>query len=355
MRRRLRSIGGQLLGRLLGLGLDGPLGHAMARLVTRIVRLFPDAVPGQGAISRQFAARHDGAPLVATLRDGARLSVPATVDGWGIYLRGRLPADDERLAQLLRRFLRDGDVFVDVGANVGYYACIAARYCGSSGQVHAIEPQARLVDHIRESLRLNAHDGPAPVVRVYQAACSRQHGGTVSLFLAAGLDGETNIPSLFRHEWLTGGAEVEVPAISLDGYARDQGVGRIDLVKIDVEGAEVKVLEGLQETLIRTPPDAIVAEVLPDTLYFAELESGRALRPHPGSAQGPEIVAFLAQYGYGPRHITTDGLMGAPFASGDMAHVVVPTNVLFVRPDIAARRPGIVSGARRGRGQSSTS
>jgi FkbM family methyltransferase len=333
-RRGLRDAAG----RMFGLLLDAPFGSLVERALRRLGGRWPGALPGQSVLLEQLAARHDGTPLVATLSDGVLLSVPAARDGWNFYLRGRLPREDEELTHLLRRFLRHGDVFFDVGANLGYYACTAVRYCGPSGQVHAFEPQAPLVAHIRESLRLNGFQGP----QVCHAAVSAQHGGHVTLFLPEDPSRHANASSLFRHEWLAHGSREDVPAVSLDGYLRDRGLARVDLVKVDVEGAELMVLEGLRHTLAHTPPDALVTEVLPQTLSFDDLEAGRALRPDPGTRGAADVAALLAAYGYAPRHIMPDGFMGGPFCLDEMLRVTVPTNVLFVRADIEARRPGIM-------------
>jgi FkbM family methyltransferase len=320
---------------MLRLLLDAPFGGLVERSLFRLGRLSPDAFVGQGVIIEQLAARHDGRPLVATLSDGLRLSVPAAIDGWSFCLRGRLSREDEGLTHLLRRFLREGDTFFDVGANLGYYTCTAARVCGPSGQVHAFEPQARMVAHLRESLRLN---GFAAGARVCHAAVSARHGGTIPLFFAQDPLQQTSVPSLFQHEWLAGGSREDVPAVSLDGYIRDHGIARVDLVKLDVEGAELMVLEGLRDTLAHIPPEALVIEVLPERLHFGEIEPGKALRPDPHAGRAADIVALLAEYGYAPHHITPDGLLGAAFTLDEMARVRVPTNVLFVRPGSEARR-----------------
>lgn len=337
MKRLLRPIANRTLAAML----RGPFADPVEQLLLRLGRALPDACPGHGIAIDQIAARHAGSTLVARLAGGVPLCVPATSDGCGLYFRGRLLREDERLTRLLARLLRDGDVFFDVGANLGYYTCLAAPHCGPAGQVHAFEPQGRLVPYIRQSLRLNGFDEQAQA-RVRHAAVSAQHGGTATLFVAADAEEQTALPSLFQHEWLAGGSREAVPAVSLDGYVRDERIARVDAVKVDVEGAELQVLEGLRETLRRSPPDALIAEVLPERLRFASIEPGKALRADPAASRAAELVALLAKYGYAPRSITPDGFIGPGFTLEEMARVAIPTNVLFVRPDIATRRPAII-------------
>ena len=114
MKRVVRAAAGRILDVLL----HSPAGGLVERNLCRLARVAPGGVPGSGVIVERLMARHGGASLIVTLSDGLRLSVPSATDGWGLYLRGRMCAEDEALARLLRRFLQRGDVCFDVGANL---------------------------------------------------------------------------------------------------------------------------------------------------------------------------------------------------------------------------------------------
>jgi FkbM family methyltransferase len=137
--------------------------------------------------------------------------------------------------------LRPGDVFIDVGANIGVNALLAAALVGSAGKVIAIEAHPTTFAHLERNVRLN---GFLNVV-VRNAAVGSQAG---SLELSTGLldDSQNHVLSD------TGGTRgIVVPVEPLDAILAGHRE-RIDLLKVDVEGYEKPVFEGAPETLART-------------------------------------------------------------------------------------------------------
>jgi len=154
----------------------------------------------------------------------------------------------------IERHLPDGGTFVDVGAHIGYYTLKAAPVVGPAGHVIAVEPNP---DTVRK-LRGNVQASQASVVSVQPVACSDAEG---SLELFAAPDSNTGETSLSRANASSTGAVVrsyKVRARPLDDIIRDAGVSRVDAVKIDVEGAELLVLKGAQQTLAKYRPTVIV-------------------------------------------------------------------------------------------------
>lgn len=144
------------------------------------------------------------------------------------------------LTQLLETLLRPGDVFVDIGANEGYFSVLASSLVGA-GKVYSVEPQSRLIPVIKENLRLNACQN----VSVFQLALSDREGGA-TLHLTPSTN--TGAASFYRH-WKVGGYSERVETTSLDMFFRANGLSKVRLVKVDCEGAEALVISGAIQTL----------------------------------------------------------------------------------------------------------
>lgn len=140
--------------------------------------------------------------------------------------------------------LRPGQVFFDVGANVGYYTLLASRIVGPHGRVVALEPVVRNVAFLHRHVTLNGVQN----VTIVPAACSDRSSlvpfaageNFATGHIVAGT-GEGSAPSSL------------VPTVTLDALSEAFGTAP-DVVKIDVEGAELDVLRGGQETLSRARP-----------------------------------------------------------------------------------------------------
>lgn len=139
---------------------------------------------------------------------------------------------------LVSRLLQPGDVFVDVGAHIGWFTTIAARRVGSLGQVIACEPYPENAAALQLNLALN---GMQNVLVVESALSDRP--GTLRLRKGSDSGGVTAL------EWSTGD-EVDVPTTTLDEMTAE--IMAIKLLKIDVEGWESHVLRGAAGTLKRS-------------------------------------------------------------------------------------------------------
>jgi FkbM family methyltransferase len=146
----------------------------------------------------------------------------------------------------VERFLRPGMTVLDVGAHHGFYAMLASRRVGPSGQVIAFEPSPRERKRLLTHLRLNRCTN----VRVEGMALADQDG-TAPLFVVDGRD--TGCNSLRPPDVAEPTTTEWVRTESLDGYLQACGVSRVDLVKMDVEGGELAALRGAKELLGRRP------------------------------------------------------------------------------------------------------
>jgi FkbM family methyltransferase len=169
------------------------------------------------------------------LKDGRTLRCnPADKTQRTMYLGLFEPAESRLIAGLLGH----GDVVVDVGAHIGWFATIAARQVGADGLVVAFEPYPANAAVLKDNLALNG----ARNVRVLESALGSRPG---TLRLQSGGDSG----AVTALEWVSEG-QVEVPVTRLDDAVAD--VEAITLLKIDAEGWEANILHGGAETLRRT-------------------------------------------------------------------------------------------------------
>jgi FkbM family methyltransferase len=145
------------------------------------------------------------------------------------------------LTKLLGSLLPPGGTFFDVGANFGYFSLFAARRIGPQGRVVAFEPDPRNIQRLQTNIALN---GFSQIRVVPAAVCDK--AGTASLHLAS--DAEDNLgTSSIVHDG-PGRKTVNVPAIALDDFMTEFS-GNIDVLKMDIEGAELSALRGAIKTL----------------------------------------------------------------------------------------------------------
>jgi FkbM family methyltransferase len=155
--------------------------------------------------------------------------------------------------------LKEGMVFVDGGANEGLYSLFAARCVGPSGRVFSFEPSQREFHRLNCNIRLNNLKN----VQAIPAALSDATGET-ELHIACSHHSGHNTLGKFAHPVPLLRNE-SVSTQTLDGFAMDTGLTHLDFVKLDVEGAEVRVLEGSRRVLRQMRP-MILFEASDDAL-----------------------------------------------------------------------------------------
>jgi FkbM family methyltransferase len=181
----------------------------------------------------------------------------AFVDTRDLMLGPRLVLDgfwEAWVTLAIARHLRPGMWCVDVGANYGYYTLLMAAACGPEGRVVACEPNPLLAEtYLPQNLALNGfHHG----VEICPKVVGNLDDQDVNFVLH---DGDFATSSLERWSYAHRREAVRVPAVTLDRLCADWP--RLDLVKIDAEGAEGLVWEGMQETLRRFPHAVVVLEL----------------------------------------------------------------------------------------------
>lgn len=154
------------------------------------------------------------------------------------------------IASILATILRPGDVFFDVGANIGHHSLVAA---SRGARVHAFEPVPRLAERLRENFRFNQIEDRL-VLNV--AAVGAEPGAAVLYEADRADDGSHSIipgvPAAAHRPH-------QVKVVTLDGYAASNNC-RPALIKVDVEGYEARVLDGATRLLAGNPRPFVVLE-----------------------------------------------------------------------------------------------
>lgn len=174
-----------------------------------------------------------------------RLDLSEAIQRW-IYLGAFEPQE----TAVVRRWLRAGMTFVDVGANVGYFTLLAASRVGRGGHVFSVEPSPYAYGKLAATVRTNG----LSQVRTFQMGLSSAEG-ELPLYVAPASHG-------FHSPSMGGGAEtaVTVPVRRLDDCLDEWGVETVDLMKLDVEGHESHVLEGAADSLASGRIRAVLVE-----------------------------------------------------------------------------------------------
>jgi FkbM family methyltransferase len=175
---------------------------------------------------------------------------------------------------LLKALLRPGEVFVDVGAHWGYFSLLAAELVGAQGRVLAIEADPRIHATLERNLALNQR---RPGLSAHHVAIAAEEG-RISL---SGYDEANENWGLSRIAGASGpGARsvFEVPSTPLDAFLDAQGVGEVDLVKMDIEGAEGFALRGMAAGLRRHRYRRLLLELHPAELRDHGIEPGSVVQ-----------------------------------------------------------------------------
>lgn len=162
------------------------------------------------------------------------------------YVDGRYePNEMYAVASLLR----PGMCFVDVGANEGIFTLLAARLVGDSGAVHAFEPSPREAMRLADNVALNGLAN----VHMHRAALGNAHGTAVLHVSDVEHPGHNTLGGfVYRESKQTD--SIDVPVLTLDEVANQEGLERLDVLKIDVEGSETAVLQGARNVLQKFRP-----------------------------------------------------------------------------------------------------
>lgn len=183
------------------------------------------------------------------------------------------------IVETMKRFLRRGDVFIDIGANIGYLSAIAAGLVGPQGQVHCFEPVPEYFERLERLAELN------PASAITANACGAGEFPGKTIIYVTRETGQNTMVAEYKTE-----SEIvstrNVPVIRLDAYIEQHNLKAVRLIKIDAEGFELPILKGLENFFRRSQcrPE-IVCEIAPRAYPLM----GRKIS---------ELAEYMNDYGY---------------------------------------------------------
>ncbi|WP_405583909.1 FkbM family methyltransferase [Streptomyces sp. NBC_01190] len=239
--------------------MSNPTTEALVTLGRWYVRNAPGTL-GKAPLAGDFLNPHlrdNPRRRVSTTETGARFALDTQdlIQRY-LYLFGTW---EPRMTQWLRRRLRPGDTFVDVGANIGYFSVIASELVGPEGKVVAIEASRAFQDRLEQNARLN---GCTNIRALHTAVSDKRQTLTFILASSHNMGANSIVP-------YDGPAEstFEIEAFPLPDVLEEDEITSARVIKVDVEGAEGSVVRGMVALLDRLRPDAeITVEVTPERM-----------------------------------------------------------------------------------------
>lgn len=249
---------------------------------------------------------------ITFLENGIRILVDTRSIDIGIHLL-TLGRWETAYTALFTRLLKPGDTVLDLGANHGVYALIAAQAVGPTGRVDAFEPNPRLSKLVDLSLRLNGFGGWA---QVHPVGAS-ETGGTARLVFNDNFSGGGSVA-------LAGGDTrpgVDCRLVALDDMFADPAYVP-DVIKMDVEGHEGRALRGMRKLLARAPGVRIMMEFVPEMMARSGVPAA-------------EVAGMLGGLGLRPWLIGHDGSLTEIAWDALVAEVSGIQNILVARDEPA--------------------
>lgn len=198
-----------------------------------------------------------------------------------IFFLGEYEAAELRYVE---KSIKAGDVFIDIGANIGLYTLHASAWVGSGGKVIAFEPLPQNFNSLKNNVSLNKGEN----ITLENLAVGEKNG-KIEIYYND-IEANSGMASAYLSEY-SGSDKMDV--VSLDKYFHQHPVKKIDFIKIDIEGGEYKALLGMKSTLSNYSPTLLIElneEVLSKTPHrdqdIIDLLNGLGYHKHPVGHSG---------------------------------------------------------------------
>lgn len=271
---------------------------------TRLARLERLAHGGRGVNVGNnrllIKSTFDDANLAFLVEADDRLVVPR------FFIEGKHEAE---ITDFFTSRVRNDSNCLDVGANFGYYTCLMARRA-LGGKTIGVEPDYKLFELLRDNIYINGLEAVAAPMH----AAAAQNEGTLTLYRRLTRSGNTSViresEEKIRNLGEAASESFEIRCMPLD-MLLPQFDGRLDYIKIDVEGAEPLVLSGAHQAIANNPHIRIVMEWAPNQIRAAGFDIAQFIRNL--TNMGLRASTLEPE---GSTSISWDALLGLPYLSG---------------------------------------
>ncbi|MGB7070316.1 MAG: FkbM family methyltransferase [Pyrinomonadaceae bacterium] len=249
-----------LLGKIFRTGdntMNRPFRAELEDAFFRMVRAYTFNTPISKGKYRAFMAAMDlcrtrPQPAPVPTKDGRRIWADfSTGMHTTVYFLGEY---EKVITDIVRPFLREGRIYLDVGANFGWYTTLFRNYCGPNGEVHAFEPTPPSFLQLQKNFELM---GSPENVHINNIALG-EAAGELTINLFEGLSsGHASLSDQGRHDVVSYRCRIG----ALDDYLLEHEVGQVDFVKVDIEGAEMMFLKGAEQLFKQAEPPTMLMEM----------------------------------------------------------------------------------------------
>lgn len=168
---------------------------------------------------------------------------------------------EKTTTELFKKYVKEGNTVVDLGANIGYFSLLSSKLVGKSGRVFSFEPEPKNFKYLSKNIEINGYSQDS----AFQKAVSDKNGKT-KLYICSY---DTGHHTINQHEGIESYSHgrkleenfIEIDTITLDSFM--EGKGEVNFIKIDVEGAEMLALMGMDRVLRENKDIKLVIEFFP--------------------------------------------------------------------------------------------
>lgn len=151
----------------------------------------------------------------------------------------------------IRNSLFNGDVFIDGGANIGFYSILSSKFVGPKGKVISFEPTSTCYNYLLKNIKINKKKNIFPIKK----AISNKNS-TVFFNISENSEENSIVKNSNKKDNI-----VKIKATSIDSYCKNKKIKKVDLIKLDIEGQELQALKGSRETIIKNKNIKIIFEL----------------------------------------------------------------------------------------------
>jgi len=192
------------------------------------------------SLSKSNIVEIEGRKMFTQNNDGLALSI------FKIY--------EPNQTKIVKKYVHEGDVVIDVGAHVGYYTLLMAQLVGKNGKVYSFEPDPANFELLKKSVEINGFEN---VVLIQKAVSDTTE--KIKLFLG---DNDSAVNRIYDAKLGDAKKSIDVQSITIDEYFKENDK-LFNFIKIDSEGSEAKIINGMEKFLTKNRKLIMMTEFFP--------------------------------------------------------------------------------------------